>query len=438
MERNIELERKIESVLLRWKSSRNRLPLLVQGARQVGKTHSLLTFGKKQYRNLAYFNFESNPELHALFETSLSPKKLLSQLSILSGNEIFEEETLIFFDEIQNCERALTSLKYFAEDAPAYHIAAAGSLLGVALNRSKYSFPVGKVQIEQVFPMDFEEFLWASGKKDAASAIHDCFHDRHACTLHPHLLDLFQVYIALGGMPRAVKEYLNSGDWDFITSIQKDILIGYTADMSKYADAAETVKIMAAYNSIPSQLAKPNRKFQYSIIKTGARASVYESPVEWLTASGLIIKVQKCLNPQLPVKASAIPDYFKIYLNDTGLLCSKFGLNNEVIAFEPFQISGIKGVLAENYVATALQVNGFEPYYWDSDGKAEVDFIIQDKNGRVIPVEVKSSENVRSKSLNEYIKKYKPEKVFRVSTKNFGSENNLVSVPLYAMFCVTP
>jgi uncharacterized protein len=431
------MERKIHQKLINWKKKPGRLPLILQGARQVGKTYCLLQFGKTNYRNVAYFNFESNPELDFIFKQNLSPAKLLPQLAILAGTEIFEEETLIIFDEIQSCETALTSLKYFAEEAPTHHIVAAGSLLGVAINRNAYSFPVGKVSIENLYPMDFEEFLWAMDKKEAANIIREYFHTQKECALHNHFLEYFRLYLALGGMPRVIKEYIENADFDFVTSIQSDILTGYTADMAKYAAAMETVHITAAFNSIPAQLAKENRKFQYNIIKSGARAKNYEGPIDWLAASGIVTKVNKCPNPRLPLSAYALSDFFKLYLNDTGLLCSKFGLNNQKIAIESYEIAGIKGVLAENYVAAALKVNDFNLYYWESEGKAEVDFIIQDNAGRIIPVEVKSSNNVRSKSLAEYIKIYKPEIAYRVSTKNFGSENNLNSIPLYAVFCLS-
>ncbi|HBX53521.1 MAG TPA: ATPase [Bacteroidales bacterium] len=430
------MERKIFEHLLKWKKSKQRLPLLLQGARQVGKTHSLLKFGKEQYKNVVYFNFESNPDLHSLFNNSLAPSRLIPQLSLLSSSEIFPEDSLLIFDEIQSCERAITSLKYFAEEAPAYHVAAAGSLLGVAINRQNFSFPVGKVKIENMFPLDFEEFLWALDKKKAVDVIRDCYCSFSECMLHKEFLDMFQLYISLGGMPRVVNEYIDKHDFDYITSIQKEILIGYIADMSKYAAITETINIMAAYNSIPAQLAKPNKKFQYNIIKSGARAKNYETPIEWLKAAGVIYRVQKCRQPVLPLKAYIVNDYFKIYMNDTGLLCSKYGLNNKNIAKETMQISGIKGVLAENYVSGALHCNGFEPCYWESEGKAEVDFIIQNTNGEIIPIEVKSSENVKSKSLSEYIKRYKPETAYRISTKNFGKENNLLSIPLYAVFCI--
>lgn len=430
------MERKIDKLLKNWKDSRNRLPLILQGARQVGKTFTLLQFGKKNYRNVAYFNFENNPELNMIFAKDISAEQLLPQLMLLSNQTIFEENTLIIFDEIQACERALTSLKYFAESAPGYHVVAAGSLLGVAINRKQYSFPVGKVQIQHLFPMDFEEFLWAMGNKKGVAIIHDCFENNSECSLHTHFMELFKLHLGIGGMPQVVNEYVKSSDFNFVISTQKNILNSYVADMAKYSSPMETVRIMAAFNSIPSQLAKQNHKFQYNLIKSGARANVYESPLDWLKASGLINKVEKCHTPILPLAAYSVPDYFKVYMADTGLLCSKFGLNSQSLLLQPLQSDGIKGALTENYVASALQVNDYSPYYWESEGKAEVDFIIQDKQGDIIPVEVKSSENVRAKSLSQYIQKYKPKKSYKVSAKNFGQENNLISIPLYAAFCI--
>jgi predicted AAA+ superfamily ATPase len=430
------MERKIAKILKEWKESKSRLPLLLYGARQVGKTYTLLQFGKSDFQNIVYLNFENNTELQKVFAGDISPKLLLPQLQLIAGQSIFEEKTLLIFDEVQTCERALTSLKYFAEQAPSIAVVAAGSLLGVAINREQYSFPVGKVQIEHLYPMDFEEFLWAMDKKEAITIIKDCFNNRKECSLHTHFMELFRLYISLGGMPQVVKEYIKNKDFNFVISLQKNILDSYIADMAKYATPMETVKIMATYNSIPSQLAKENRKFQYKLIKSGGRASNYEAPLDWLKSSGLIVKVQKCHPPQLPLIAFTSPDFFKVYLSDTGLLCSKLGLNNQSLFIQPFDLIGIKGVIAENYVATALKTNGYEPYYWESEGKAEVDFIIQNKKGQIIPIEVKSSENVKAKSLSLFLKRYQPEYGYKVSAKNFGFEGNVYSIPLYAVFCV--
>jgi uncharacterized protein len=430
------MERKIQDILLKWKRSKNRKPLIVQGARQVGKTYTLLNFGKANYKNVLYFNFESSRDLKLIFERDLSPARILSELAILSGETIMENESLIFFDEIQACERALTSLKYFYEEAPSYQIVAAGSLLGVALNREQSSFPVGKTEIISMYPLDFEEFLWAMDQKGAVSVIQDSFEKNKECRLHSIFLDYYKKYLCIGGMPQIVREYIGSGDFNFVISLQKNISDAYIADMSKYASAADTVKIMAAFNSIPAQLAKENRKFQYRIIKTGAKANVYETSIDWLRVSGIIVICNKIREGRFPVNAYAEPSSFKIFMTDTGLLCSRYGITLSSIMSEISGINDIKGILAENYVASALQSNGYKPFYWESQGKAEVDFIIQNIQGDVIPVEVKSSENVRSKSLQQFVTKYNPAYSIRVSTKNFGLENNIKSIPLYAVFCI--
>jgi predicted AAA+ superfamily ATPase len=430
------MERKIEKQLLSWKSSVNRLPLIVQGPRQVGKTHTLLAFGKSHYKNVIYINFESSLEVNAIFERDLSPGKILRDLSVFTGETILEHESLVFFDEIQACERALTSLKYFAEEANNYHVVAAGSLLGVAVNREKYSFPVGKVNIFTMFPMDFEEFLWALGQKQGTAVIRESFDQNQPCTLHNHFIQLYRTFLSVGGMPLAVKEFKENNDYHFLAVTQKTILDGYVADMSKYASASETVRIMAVFNSLPAQLAKENRKFQFKVIKTGAKAGVYETPMDWLKASGIVIMCQKVSMGTFPLPAHIESSSFKIYFADTGLLCLKYGLSLNQMLSEFSGFDQIKGALAENHVATALVSNGYTPFYWESQGKAEVDFVIQNTAGQVIPVEVKSSENVRSKSLQQFVQKYHPPYSVRISTKNFGMENNIKSIPLYAAFCI--
>jgi uncharacterized protein len=430
------MERKIEKRLLSWKNSTNRLPLIVQGTRQVGKTYSLLNFGKLHYKNVLYFNFESNKELQGIFDRDLIPGRILRELSAISGESILESESLIFFDEIQACERALTSLKYFTEEAPAYHIVAAGSLLGVAVNRQKYSFPVGKVTIIRMFPMDFEEFLWASGQKDAVLLIRESFTNNESCSLHLRFLDFYKKYLCIGGMPQVVREYAETEDFHFCLPLQKNIMDAYIADMAKCAAPAETVRIMSVFNSLPAQLAKVNHKFQYKIIKTGAKAGAYEVPLDWLRASGIVVICNKVSEGRRPLTAYLESSSFKVYMIDTGLLCSRYGIALNAMLSEFSGFNEIKGSLAENYVASALTSNGYTPYYWESNGKAEVDFVIQNSSGEVIPIEVKSSENVRSKSLQQFISKYNPTYSVRVSTKNFGFENNIKSVPLYAVFCL--
>jgi predicted AAA+ superfamily ATPase len=430
------MERKIQNKLQSWKESPHRKPLIIQGARQVGKTYSILNFGKSNYKNLLYFNFESNGELKSLFDRDLSPQRILRELSALSGETIFEGDSLIIFDEIQACERALTSLKYFQEEAPSYHLIAAGSLLGIAINREKYSFPVGKVDMITLYPLDFEEFLWALNQHDAVNLIRESFNTDTPTPLHQIFLDYYKKYLCIGGMPQVVKEYIETDDYNFVMSSQKNINDAYIADMSKYATPSETMRIMSVYNSVPSQLAKENRKFQYSQIKTGARSVLYETPLDWLRASGIVIICHKVNTGKLPLIAYLEPVSFKVFVSDTGLLCSKYGLTLSTMLSEVAGYNDIKGSLAENYVASVLISNSYSIYYWESQGKAEVDFVIQNSAGQVIPIEVKSSENVRSKSLQQFITRYNPAYSIRISAKNFGFENNIKSVPLYAVFCI--
>jgi predicted AAA+ superfamily ATPase len=430
------LKRKIVEKLLKWKNSVSRQPLMLQGARQVGKTYTLLSFGKEHYKNVAYFSMEDSTEVQQIFERDLNPERIIRELAAHSSISILPEDTLVIFDEIQGCEKALLSLKYFAENAPQYHIAAAGSLLGVSIKREQYSFPVGKVEIEKLCPMDFEEFLWAIEQEQLAALIRESYENFTPLSLHDTALDFYRQYLAVGGMPRAVEEYADKRDFDFVTAIQKNLNDSYIADMAKYATPLETVRIMAAWASVPAQLAKDNRKFQYKVIKSGARASEYAVALDWLTAAGMINKCVHVTEGKFPLTAYAQNDVFKVYMLDCGLLCSKFYIAPNVIINSPHSFDGFKGAIAENYIMQALVANGVTPYYWESNGKAEVDFVIADKNGNVIPIEAKSTDNVRSKSLRTYREIYKPEFSYRISAKNFGFKNGIKSVPLYAVFCV--
>lgn len=432
------MERKIDNQLLQWKNSNNRKPLLLKGARQVGKTWSLLNFGKNHYKNILYINLESNKELQAVFERNLDPGRIINELSAFTGQTVLKSETLVIFDEIQSCERAMTSLKYFQEEAPGYHLAAAGSLLGVAVNREKYSFPVGKIDFLSMYPLDFEEFMRAMGHSKSIGIIDECFRNNQACSLHETYLDLYYKFLQTGGMPEVVRTWVETGDHNKILISQQSINDAYIADMAKYATPSETVRIMAVFNSIPAQLAKENRKFQYQTIKSGARAAQFETAIDWLDAAGIITKCIKVSSGIFPMTAWKEPDYFKVYMNDTGLLGAKFGLPPSAFYREIAGYEQVKGALTENYVAGAFHTNGFETCYWESQGKAELDFVLQFRNGDVVPVEVKSSRNVRSKSLQQFVMKYHPGYSVRISTKNFGFENNIKSVPLYAVWCIKP
>lgn len=430
------MERKMSKKLLEWKNDKEKMPLIIYGARQVGKTYTILSFGKENYKNVAYINFEDNSEIAKIFEKDLEIERIVKELSVKLGITILEEDTLIFFDEIQACERALTSLKYFAEGNSKYHIIAAGSLLGIAINRQKYSFPVGNVKMLTLYPLDFEEFLWALDKKDLANMIREAFIADKEFTLHSLANEYYRLYLAIGGMPRAIIEYKEKQDMDFVTAILKDINNSYIADMAKYASSTETTKIMAIYNIISAQLAKENKKFQYKLIKSGARAYEYETAINWLNASGIINQCTKIREGKLPLSAFIEPESFKIYMGDVGLLCNKFGIPANVVIIENNSMNDFKGALAENYVCSGLVQCGLTPYYWESNGKAEVDFIVQDKNGNIIPIEVKSSIHTRSKSLNVFKSRYKIPYSFRVSTKNFGFENDIKCIPLYSVFCL--
>ena len=430
------MERKMSKKLLEWKNDTEKTPLILYGARQVGKTYTILSFGKENYKNVAYINFEDNTEISKIFEQDLEVERIIKELSVKLGISILEEDTLIFFDEIQACERALTSLKYFAESNTKYHVVAAGSLLGIAINRQKYSFPVGKVKMLTLYPLDFEEFLWALDKKDLANMIRQAFSENKEFSLHSLANEYYRLYLAIGGMPRAIIEYKEKQDMDFVTAILKDINNSYIADMAKYATSTETTKIMAVYNIISAQLAKENKKFQYKLIKSGARAYEYETAINWLNASGIINQCTKINEGKLPLSAFIEPESFKIYMGDVGLLCNKFGIPTNIVIVENDNMNDFKGALAENYVCNSLVQCGLKPYYWESNGKAEVDFVVQDKEGNIIPIEVKSSIHTRSKSLNVFKSLYKIPYSIRISTKNFGFENDIKCIPLYSVFCL--
>lgn len=430
------MERKIVKALLAWKNNTQKQPLLLQGARQVGKTYTLLSFGKEHYKNVAYFNLEESKEIPAIFERDLNPERVVRELAAQSGQTILPGDTLIIFDEIQACEQALTSLKYFAERAPQYHIIAAGSLLGVAMKREKFSFPVGKVDMLHLYPMDFEEFLWAIGQDALCGLIREAYEGFTPLSLHDTAMDLYKTYLVVGGMPRVVSQYADKRDFDFVVAHQRALNDSYIADMAKYAKPQETTRIMAAWASVPAQLAKENHKFQYKVIKSGARAKDYEVALDWMKAAGMINKCVHVTEGSLPLASYAENEAFKVYMVDTGMLCSKLDIAANVVIHTPHSFDGFKGALAENYIMQALVANGINPYYWTSPGKAEVDFVFQDKQGNIIPLEAKSADNVRSKSLRSYREIYKPVYSIRVSARNFGFENGIKSIPLYAMFCL--
>ncbi len=430
------MKRKISEQLLQWKDRPGRKPLLICGARQVGKTYSALQFGREAYTNTVYLNFEGNPELARIFARNLEPERLIREIAAFSGQSIIPGKTLIIFDEIQASERALTSLKYFCEQTPEYDIIAAGSLLGVALNRETYSFPVGKIDMITMYPLDFEEFLWAAGEPGMSDLIRESYTKRQEFSLHDKAMDLYRLYLVIGGMPQAVQSYVSMHDFNYVVNAQKTLETAYIADMAKYATPQETTRIMAVWDSLPAQLAKDNHKFQYKVVKSGARAYQYAAPLSWLQHAGLIHKCTCVTEGRLPLTVYANHDAFKVYMTDTGLLCAKFGIPPHVVLHAPKEIYAFRGAMTENYVMQALVANGLTPYYWiPTQGQGEVDFVCQDCQGNIIPIEVKAAEHVRSRSLNDFVKRYDSPYAIRFSGRNFGWENNLFSVPLYAVFC---
>ena len=431
------MQRKIMSYLESWKKSPHRKPLILQGARQVGKTYSVLEFGRLYYENVAYFNFETNPKLNETFEENISPDYLIPILSHIAGQTIVREKTLIVFDEVQLCERALTSLKYFYENEPDYHIIVAGSLLGVAVNRARFSFPVGKVDMKTLYPMDMEEFMLALGEEELVKQIRECFQTDTPLpsALHDAAIQLYRQYLVVGGMPECVLQFAETRDYILIRHTQDTILASYLNDMSKYNNLNEIKKTRLVYDNITVQLSKKNTRFQYKLVKKGGRASEFENAIEWLTLSGIVSQVYKVEQIKKPLENYKNIDAFKIYVSDLGLLCAKKDLIATDILYMVEDLNDFKGGMAENYVNVQLSINGYRTYYWESERGAEIDFIIQ-REGKLIPIEVKSADNTRAKSLTVYMKTYNPEYAIKLSTKNFGFEDRKKTVPLYAAFCI--
>ncbi|MCD8150466.1 MAG: ATP-binding protein [Clostridiales bacterium] len=433
------MERIITKELLTWKETqKDRLPLVLYGARQVGKTYTLLHFGKEYYKNTIYVNFERMPVISEFFGGELNPDRIIRFLEEYFSETIVPEQTLLIFDEIQSCERALTSLKYFAEEAPEYHIAAAGSLLGVAIHREQYSFPVGKVILKTMYPLRFDEFLAATGNKHLVPIIREHFDNMSEMPeqTHRELMQWLRRYLFVGGMPAVVKKYLEEESLINIPELQTMILSAYTADMAKYSTPGECAKIQNAFRSLPAQLAKDNKKFQYKLIRKGATAGLFGESISWMVMSGIALECDRVTRGEVPLAITQDLSSFKLYMSDVGLLSAASGIMPENVIRQ--ELSDIfKGALAENYVAQTLAACGHKLFYWTSDSPtAEVDFLLQ-KKGIVIPVEVKYDVNVHAKSMRHFSNMYHPEEMIRISARNFGQdEQGLCSIPLYAVFCM--
>jgi len=433
------MKRKIIDRLIQWKEKTGRMPLLLNGARQVGKTYSLKEFANAHFSRYVYINLETNSKVNAYFDGDLDPAHLIQYFETVTDIRIIPGETLIILDEIQSCPRALLSLKAFCEEAPEFHVAAAGSLPGVAVNREKFSFPVGKVDELTMYPLDFEEFLRAMNRVTLSQEILNHFDRNEAFprALHEEAMELLKRYLIIGGMPAAVSEFIETGSYMTVKDVQGRIQNEYVADMAKYAGPATTVKIRACYNSIPAQLAKENVKFQYKTVQRGGTATIFGESIEWLVYAGIALKCQKTGHGFMPVSAYVDLSDFKLYMNDAGMLTMKSGMATQTILSAVEEDNMFLGMISENYVAQALVCNGFPLYYWKNENTAELDFILQ-VAGEVVPAEVKKGKRTKSASFNLFMKQYKSRYGFRISGKNFGFENNIRSVPLYAVWCLHP
>lgn len=428
------MDRLLINDLCAWKEKVGRKPLILQGARQVGKTWLLKEFGSRHFEDVCYVNFERSQPLNRIFEGSISPMKIIEQLSLFHGRKILPEKTLIIFDEVQEVPRALTSLKYFAEEAPEYPICCAGSLLGVALHQGT-SFPVGKVEFLTLQPLSFQEFLIANEEKMLVDYILQGNFDTEAFV--EKLQDYLKSYFVIGGMPAAVQKWLDTHDYFEVEDIQRQLLQAYVDDFSKHAPSKLIAKIRYVWQSIPSQLAKENKKFVYGLVREGARAREYEDTLMWLSDTGLIRRVYRLSKPDLPLKAYEDLQSFKVYLLDVGLLRLLGGLSPKVIIegcriFEEF-----KGALTEQFVLQELSLfpRLNTSHYWTSEASAGVDFVFSE-GLEVYPLEVKSGVNVHAKSLKIYDGKYNPKYLYRTSLLPYEKNDRLINVPLYMLFAL--
>lgn len=427
------MDRDVYKKLKTWKKSSRRKPLIIKGARQVGKTYILKKFGSLEYDNTAYFNFEEDPDLNDIFKRNLKPQKILENLSLYAGFKIQPAKHLIVFDEIQFSNDALNSLKYFNEEANDYHIIAAGSLLGIRLSAPK-SFPVGKVNFINMYPLTFLEFLDATGRNELRLLIENTTEiNKYPAPFHNELLHLLRTYYFIGGMPEVVKQFAESKDYFEVRDIQKEIIDSYILDFAKHAPSSDIPKLSIIWDSIPHQLGKENKKYIFAALKKSARAREYENALRWLHDAGLIYKVNLVNTIKIPLKGFEDDQNFKVYALDTGLLTAMAKIPPTIITNENQIFNDYKGAFVENYVLQQLTAaHEKELYYWKSSGIAELDFILE-HNGKVYPLEAKSGINPYSKSAQVYMEKYNPVYIYRTTLLNLKLDANIINIPLYAI-----
>lgn len=424
------MKRLVIDELVKWKENTNRKPLILKGVRQCGKTYILKEFGKEHYDNVAYFNFEQDKTLSRVFDNDFDIKRIVYELSIISKSKIEQGKTLIIFDEIQECGNALTSLKYFNENGNGYHVACAGSLLGIALHKN-VSFPVGKVDFITLYPMSFYEFLIATEEESLYEYLIAFKGKSVSEAIAPKIINLLKQYYVIGGMPEVVDNWVKNHDIQEAEQIQQQIISSYELDFAKHADIKDFPKLTAIWSSIPNQLSKPNSKFIFSQVKKGYRAKDLEDALEWLVDAGLVYKVAKIEKPYIPLSSYADNSFFKIYLSDVGLLRRMASVPADVILDPSSIYSEFKGAVTENFVLNELtKTLGTPLYYWTSDNSAEVDFVVQ-SNSNVVPIEVKSEANVKARSLSVYIDKYQPKYAIKTSMKADVGGDRIYRLPLY-------
>lgn len=432
------IRRSIVNDLISWKDSKRRKPLLLTGVRQCGKTYTVKEFGREYFKNTVYINFEAQSSLGTIFDHDLDVKRIIGEIELMTGERIHIGSTLLFLDEIQSCPSAITALKYFCEDMRELHIIAAGSLLGVALNRENISFPVGKINRLTMYPVNFYEFAVAEGYENILKLLSEWEFSREIPEQYMHIFTkTLKEYFIVGGMPEAVDSYLTDRDFGEVDDIQGEILTDYADDFSKYTTPIEAEKIRWIWNSVPVQLAKENNKFIFSHVKAGKRAKDLEDSLNWLNDSGLVRKLELVENPEHPLSGMADTTYFKLYMSDVGLLRKRAGLSPLVILNESGNYIEFKGALTENFVMNELVMMGKEPFFWRSSNTAELDFIYEDGEN-IVPVEVKSADNVMAKSYRNYCRKYNPNIGYKLSLKNMAENmcgnTRTVNLPLFMIW----